>query len=578
MKRSTRLLSLLLAALMLLTALPAVSAAEDAIQSVTVTFIPPTEGTEIKSLTSSDFQDVVTVPSTDPYTVCDAYWMNKEGTEAFDPNQTPGATFEAGKTYYIFIEIEAKPGYEFTVIPEYTLVEGVEEETNLTPSGNFTIKASVKAKEKAPVPEAIAIGSASVTLTVPEAGTSSETKPAITLPDGANYEVEACLWNQEDGSHAEKDTLVPYTFKAGQTYTFWATLKAKEGYYFESAATVALSGCTQKGDLDIYTNATFTYSCIVLIASVKIAEAETCTITFDANGGTGKMDPVSVNKGAEYELPACSFIAPEGKEFDKWDKGAVGDKITISADTVIKALWKNKPVEACTISFDANGGTGKMDPVSVSKGTEYELPACSFTAPDGQEFDCWDKGAVGDKITISADTTVKAQWKDKAVETCTITFNPNGGSGKMASVTVEKGSKYTLPKCTFTPPYSSTFTKWNLGNVGAKITITADTILKAQWKIVKTNPKLTAKNKSFKIKTKTKKYTVTLKDSKGKAIKGAKLTLKVNKKTYTAKTNSKGKATFKLKLTKKGKFNATITYAGNKYFKKTTKTVKFTVK
>ena len=62
-------------------------------------------------------------------------------------------------------------------------------------------------------------------------------------------------------------------------------------------------------------------------------------------------------------------------------------------------------------------------------------------------------------------------------------------------------------------------------------------------------------------------------------MKGVKVTLKVNKKTYSAKTNSKGKATFKItKLTKKGKFNAAITYKGNKYYKKVTKKTKITIK
>ena len=62
-------------------------------------------------------------------------------------------------------------------------------------------------------------------------------------------------------------------------------------------------------------------------------------------------------------------------------------------------------------------------------------------------------------------------------------------------------------------------------------------------------------------------------------MKNKKVTLKVDGKTYTAKTNSKGVATFKLsKLTKKGTFTAVVTYEGNKYYKKVTKKPKITVK
>ena len=97
--------------------------------------------------------------------------------------------------------------------------------------------------------------------------------------------------------------------------------------------------------------------------------------------------------------------------------------------------------------------------------------------------------------------------------------------------------------------------------------------------VKKATPKLTAKAKAFKLKNKTKKYKVTLKDNKGNALKNKKVTLKVNGKTYTAKTNSKGVATFKLsKLTKKGTFTAVVTYEGNKYYKKVTKKPKITVK
>ena len=97
--------------------------------------------------------------------------------------------------------------------------------------------------------------------------------------------------------------------------------------------------------------------------------------------------------------------------------------------------------------------------------------------------------------------------------------------------------------------------------------------------VKKATVKMTAKAKTFKVKTKTKKYTITLKNNKGKVMKSTKVTLKVNGKTFSAKTNSKGVATFKItNLKKKGTFKATIKYAGSKYYNKLTKTVKITVK
>ena len=97
--------------------------------------------------------------------------------------------------------------------------------------------------------------------------------------------------------------------------------------------------------------------------------------------------------------------------------------------------------------------------------------------------------------------------------------------------------------------------------------------------VKKATPKMTAKAKTFKVKVKTKKYAITLKTNKGKVMKNTKVTLKVNKKTFTAKTNSKGIATFKItNLKKKGTFKSVIKYAGSKYYNKVTKNVKITVK
>lgn len=104
-------------------------------------------------------------------------------------------------------------------------------------------------------------------------------------------------------------------------------------------------------------------------------------------------------------------------------------------------------------------------------------------------------------------------------------------------------------------------------------------LAKNQITIKKASSKITAGAKSYNAKTKTKKYTITLKNNKGKIIKNAKVTLKVKGKTYTATTNSQGKATFKItKLTTKGNFDAKIKFAGNDYYKSSSATKKITVK
>ncbi|MBQ9347876.1 MAG: InlB B-repeat-containing protein, partial [Oscillibacter sp.] len=128
-----------------------------------------------------------------------------------------------------------------------------------------------------------------------------------------------------------------------------------------------------------------------------------------------------MDAGAEYKLPDCGFTAPEGKRFAGWTTGnstevlTVGASVTISADTTLTARWEDIPVNACTVTFDANGGTGTMDAVTVDYGTEYALPASRFTPPEGMAFDGWSIDsrdyAVGDTLSVTEDITAAARWK-----------------------------------------------------------------------------------------------------------------------------------------------------------------------
>ena len=100
--------------------------------------------------------------------------------------------------------------------------------------------------------------------------------------------------------------------------------------------------------------------------------------------------------------------------------------------------------------------------------------------------------------------------------------------------------------------------------------------------VTKKKTSIKADFKKIKAKSKTK-IRVTLKTVKnninGKTYlyKGKKLTLKVNGKTYSAKTDKKGTATFTLKLNKKGKYPVRINFAGDETYKSSAKSVKLTV-
>ena len=98
---------------------------------------------------------------------------------------------------------------------------------------------------------------------------------------------------------------------------------------------------------------------------------------------------------------------------------------------------------------------------------------------------------------------------------------------------------------------------------------------------VKVNPqkvKLTIAKKKYKSSKKTKVLTAKLLASNKKAIKGKKLVFIVNKKKYTAKTNKKGIAKVKVKLSKRKTYKFSVKFAGDNTFKKISKKGKVVIR
>ena len=101
-------------------------------------------------------------------------------------------------------------------------------------------------------------------------------------------------------------------------------------------------------------------------AKFNISAAETYTVSFAANGGTGTMAAATGVSG-EYTLPANGFTAPAGKQFKAWSVGgsekAVGDKITVTANTTVTAVWEDIPVVTYTVSGTATSFGSNTDNV-----------------------------------------------------------------------------------------------------------------------------------------------------------------------------------------------------------------------
>ena len=149
-------------------------------------------------------------------------------------------------------------------------------------------------------------------------------------------------------------------------------------------------------------------------------------------------------------------------------------KVTVKANIELCAIWEDGEVDTSStkysVSFAANGGTGSMPTVSNIKG-EYVLPQNSFTAPEDKHFAGWKVNGQGKNLQAGASVYVAsnielvAQWEgekpEEAVAKYKVRFNPNGGSGTMATVEEVLGD-YVVPGCYFTAPEGKHFAGWRV--------------------------------------------------------------------------------------------------------------------
>jgi len=213
----------------------------------------------------------------------------------------------------------------------------------------------------------------------------------------------------------------------------------------------------------------------------KGAPLADCTITFDGNGGSGSMGPVTVKEGANYILPECGFTAPADQEFKAWEISGteykVGDSYTVLGDTEIKALWENSVITpttyTVTVGNDGNG-TGTASPSTAAAGTMISLTA---TPNEGYRFKEWQviSGGVAikdDKFLMPNDNVeVKAIFEEDAppVPTeFTITVKTDGNG--TASTSHAKAVVGTEIRLTATPKEGYHFKEWQVisGNVTIK--------------------------------------------------------------------------------------------------------------
>jgi uncharacterized repeat protein (TIGR02543 family) len=175
--------------------------------------------------------------------------------------------------------------------------------------------------------------------------------------------------------------------------------------------------------------------------------------------------------GDWFYLPSNTFTR-EGFTFAGWATSATATMADYSdgsyfytpggADVTLYAVWTDR---SYTLTFSANGGYGSMRSHIATKGTPITLYGNAFYRT-GYAFAGWSTDPAATKAEYTdranftmgmADVTLYAVW---TVLTHTLTFDANGGTGSMSSLTVAEYSSVTLPANSFTRD-GYTFVGWS---------------------------------------------------------------------------------------------------------------------
>ena len=304
------------------------------------------------------------------------------------------------------------------------------------------------------------------------------------MPD-SNVEVKAIF--EEDAPPVPTDPAKPNISVTG-TYTYNGSVHTAtvSGY---DPATMDISGntATDAGD----------YTVRVTSKTGKWADGSTDAVTAawsigkatqeapngligvapTEEGGDGKITGVdaTMEYRAESETiyTACTGIEIENLSAGNYFVRYAEDNNHFASPDAEVTVGEGKPLADFTITFNGNGGSGSMEPVTVKAGTNYILPACGFTAPADQEFKAWEISGteykVGDTYTVKLDTEIKVLWENSVITPTTYTVtvsNDGNGTGTATPSTAAAGTTITL---TATPNKGYHFKEWQVMSGGVTI-------------------------------------------------------------------------------------------------------------
>ncbi len=195
----------------------------------------------------------------------------------------------------------------------------------------------------------------------------------------------------------------PQQFNEGESKRLNTCGFSRYGYTFKGWATSA-SGSVKYNDKEIFYPGE-----PGVITLYAVWEANKYTVVFNANRGTGSMEPQEFTYDVEQVLSPNAFTR-EGYDFSHWNTlpndngqrynpGERVKNITDKGGISIYAIWTRG---SYTIHFDGNGATsGEMSDITREIGSKAErVPANKFKK-EGYTFIGWNSQKDGSGIKIS---------------------------------------------------------------------------------------------------------------------------------------------------------------------------------